>query len=178
MKIIKKKGILFWITGLSGSGKTTLAKKLFPHILKNCGPSVHLDGDKLRKILNLHGYSFKDRIANSEKFTKIAKFLTDQGINVIFSLVGLMDKPRNWNRKNIKKYIEIYIKSDVKKIIGKNKKKIYKNKKNIVGINIKPQFPKKPDIIIENIFSKNLINLEYELKWKVNKLLKKKKYVK
>ena len=109
MKIIKKKGILFWITGLSGSGKTTLAKKLFPHILKNCGPSVHLDGDTLRKILNLHGYSFKDRIANSEKFTKIAKFLTDQGINVIFSLVGLMDKPRNWNRKNIKKYIEIYI---------------------------------------------------------------------
>ena len=45
-----------------------------------------------------------------------------------------------------------------------------------MGINIKPQFPKKPDIIIENIFSKNLINLEYELKWKVNKLLKKKKY--
>ena len=46
--MIKKKGILFWITGLSGSGKTTLAKKLFPHILKNCGPSIHLDGDTLR----------------------------------------------------------------------------------------------------------------------------------
>ena len=173
---MKKKGILFWITGLSGSGKTTLAKKLFPHILKNCGPSVHLDGDTLRKILNLHGYSFKDRLEYSEKYTKIAKVLTDQGINVVFSLVGLMEKPRNWNRKNIKKYIEIYIKSDVKKIINKNKKKIYKNKKNIVGVNIKPQFPKKPDIIIENIFSKNLSNLEIELKSKVSKLLKKKKY--
>ena len=175
-KMTKKKGILFWITGLSGSGKTTLAKKLFPYVLKNCGPSIHLDGDTLRKILDLHGYSFRDRIANSEKFTKIAKFLTDQGINVVFSLVGLMDKPRNWNRKNIKKYIEIYIKSDVKKIISKNKKKIYKKNKNIVGVNIKPQFPKKPDIIIENTFSKNLVNLDRELKSKVSKLLKKKKY--
>ena len=46
----------------------------------------------------------------------------------------------------------------------------------MVGVNIKPQFPKKPDIIIENIFSKNLSNLEIELKSKVSKLLKKKKY--
>ena len=167
MKIIKKKGILFWITGLSGSGKTTLAKKLFPHILKNCGPSVHLDGDTLRKILDLNGYSFQDRIANATKFTRIAKFITDQGINVVFSLVGLIDKPRKWKRKNIKKYIEIYIKSDVKKIISKNKKKIYKKNKNIVGVNIKPQFPKKPDIIIENTLNKNLVNSieNLNLKW-------------
>jgi adenylylsulfate kinase-like enzyme len=174
--MIKRKGILFWITGLSGSGKTTLAKKILPFIKNKYGSSVHLDGDKLRNILNLHGYSFKDRISNSEKFTKIAKFLTDQGINVVFSLVGLMNKPRIWNRKNIKKYIEIYIKSDVKKIISTNKKKIYENKKNVVGVNIKPQFPKNPDIIIDNTFDKNLKNLDLELRKKIHKLLKKKKY--
>ena len=99
----KKKGILFWISGLSGSGKTTLAKKIFPFILKNYGPTIHLDGDTLRNILDLKGYSFKERISNSNKYTKIAKLLTDQGINVVFSLVALMNKPRNWNRKNIKK---------------------------------------------------------------------------
>jgi adenylylsulfate kinase-like enzyme len=174
----KKKGVLFWITGLSGSGKTTLAKKIFPFIKKKYGPSVHLDGDNLRQILNLHGYTFKDRISNSEKFTKIAKFLTDQGLNVVFSLVGLMDKPRAWNRKNIINYVEIYIKSDVKKIILKNKKKIYRNKKNIVGLNIQPQFPKKPDIIIENKFDKNLVDLNLELQNKIYRLLKKKRYEK
>ena len=119
----RKKGILFWITGLSGSGKTTLAKKIFPFIKNNYGPTIHLDGDTLRTILNLKGYTFKDRLSNSEKFTKIAKFLTDQGINVVFSLVGLMHKPRLWNRKNIKRYIKIFIKTDVKKIILINKKK-------------------------------------------------------
>jgi adenylylsulfate kinase len=176
IKKYKKKGILFWITGLSGSGKTTLAKKLFPYINKKYGLSVHLDGDNLRKILDLHGYSFKDRVSNSKKFTKVAKLLTDQGINVVFSIIGLINKTRSWNKKNIKKYIEIYIKSDVKKIISLNKKKIYKSKKNIVGINIRPQFPKNPDIIIDNTFNKSLNKLEIELRSKIDKIIKKKNY--
>ena len=102
--------------------------------------------------------------------------LTDQGINVVFSLVGLMDKPRNWNRKNIKKYIEIYIKSDVKKIISIKKKNIYRNKKNLVGVNIKPQFPKKPDITLDNTFQKNLKYLDKELINKILIVIKKKRY--
>mgnify|MGYP006119270337 FL=1 len=173
---LNKKGILFWITGLSGSGKTSLAKKILPFIKKKYGTSVHLDGDTLRNILDLHAYSFKDRLSNSVKFTKIAKYLTDQGVNVVFSIVGLMDKPRLWNRNNIKKYIEIFIKSDVKKIISINKKKIYKKKKNIVGVNIKPQFPKNPHIIIDNNFDKSLAILESELCLKIKKLTLKKKY--
>ena len=174
---IKKKGILFWITGLSGSGKTNLAKKILPFIEKKYGPTIHLDGDTLRGIFKLYGYTFKERISNSEKFTKLAKLLTDQGINVIFSIVGLMNKPRTWNRNNIKKYIEIFIKSDVKKIILKGKKKkIYKNKKDIVGVSIKPQFPKNPDITIDNTFDKNLTLYETELKKKIKNIIIKKKY--
>ena len=176
IKKYKKKGILFWITGLSGSGKTTLAKKLFPYINKKYGLSVHLDGDNLRKILDLHGYSFKDRVSNSKKFTKVAKLLTDQGINVVFSIIGLINKTRSWNKKNIKKYIEIYIKSDLDKIIDKKKKKTYLIRKNVVGVNIKPQFPKKPDIIIENSFNRSFTNLNHELKTKIKKITKKKKY--
>ena len=175
-KRFKKKGILFWITGLSGSGKTSLAKKIFPFVERNCGPSIHLDGDTLRNILDLNGYTFKERASNGVKFTRIAKFLTDQGINVIFSVVGLMDKPRAWNRKNIKKYIEIFIKSDVKKIISVNKKKVYKSTKNIVGVNIKPQFPKNPHIIIDNTFDKNLNFFEKELRLKIKKIIISKKY--
>jgi adenylylsulfate kinase-like enzyme len=174
----KKKGILFWITGLSGSGKTTIAKKILPFIESTCGVTVHLDGDNLRNILELYGYSFEDRLSNSRKFTKIAKLLTDQGVNVVFSLVGLMNKPRNCNRKNIKNYIEIFVKSDVKKIIASNKKKIYKTNKNLVGINIKPEFPKKPHITINNSFKQNFNVIEKNLKLKLLKVLSKKKYVK
>ena len=36
-KILKSKGILFWITGLPGSGKSTIAKKIKSKIIKNYG---------------------------------------------------------------------------------------------------------------------------------------------
>lgn len=169
---MKKKGTLFWITGLSGSGKTSLAKKIYPFIKKKFGPTVHLDGDTLRSILDLHGYSYEERFSNSVKFTKLAKLLTDQGINVIFSIVGLMNKTRNWNRKNINNYIEIFIKTDLKKIISFNKKKIYKNnKKEVVGISIKPQFPKKPDILVNNNLNDNINSLNLKLQKEITKLL-------
>ena len=130
----------------------------------------------LRSILDLHGYTLKERQSNAEKFVRISKFLTEQGFNVGFSLIGLMHKPRLWNRKNIKKYIEIFIKSDTKKIMSVNKKQLYKNKKNIVGFDIKPQFPKNPHIIIDNTFDKNLNTLALVLRSKIRKLIIKKKY--
>lgn len=167
---------MFWITGLSGSGKSTLAKRIFPYIKKKCGPSVYLDGDTMRKILELYDYSYKGRASNLKKFNRIVKLLTDQGINVVFSLIGLMNKPRAWNRKNIKKYVEIFIMSNVKKIISIDKKNIYKKNKNVVGVTIKPQFPKKPDIIINNTFDKSFKSLETELLLKIKKLLIKKRY--
>jgi hypothetical protein len=43
-----------------------------------------------------------------------------------------MNKPRAWNRKNISKYVEIYIKSDVKKIISSNKKKYIRRRKMLL----------------------------------------------
>ncbi len=175
-KKLKKNGILFWITGLSGSGKTSIAKEILPVIKKRYGATIHLDGDALRSIINLNGYSFEERLSNSVIFTKIAKHLTNQGINVVFSLVCLMNKPRAWNRKNIKRYIEIYVRSDLKKIINKDIKKIYRNKKNTVGLTIKPEFPRKPDIVIDNTFDKNLTVLGKKLILDISKFILKKKY--
>lgn len=176
MRKLKDKGILFWITGLSGSGKTSLAKKIFPTIKKTYGPTIHLDGDSLRKILNLKGFSYNERLSNTKIYNKLVKFITDQNINVIISLVGLMNAPRNWNKKHIKKYVEIYIKSEVKKIVLKDKKKVYKNNSNVVGLSIKPEFPKSPDIIINNKFDKKLDFLKLELLNKISKVINKKKY--
>ena len=79
------------------------------------------------------------RLKLSKKYCKLSKFITNQKINVIFATVAMMDKPREWNRKNIKNYVEIYIKSSVNKIIReKKKKKIYANKKSsqLVGLDI------------------------------------------
>ena len=93
--------MIIHISGFPGSGKTTLAKKIFPFIKKKYGPTILLDGDKCRKILNLNGFSYEKRLSNAMVYSRISKLLTDQKINVVFSLVGLMNKPRAWNKKNI-----------------------------------------------------------------------------
>ena len=169
----RKKGILFWITGLSGSGKTTLGKTIHKDITKLYGPTIMISGDNLRKIFKLNGHKKEERLKLSNSYCQFAKYLTNQKINIIFAVVSMFDKPRKWNRQNIKNYVEIYVKSDLKKIISLRKKKIYhkKNIKNLVGIDIVPEFPKKPNIIIKNFFSKSKEKISKELVQKIKKII-------
>ena len=172
-KINKKKGILFWVTGLSGSGKTTLGNKIKKDIAKIYGPTLMVSGDDIRSIFNLNGYSYTDRLEVLKKYTKFAKYITNQKINLIFAVVGLVEKTRRWNRKNIDNYVEIYIKSNIKNIEKLNRKKYFKQKKSgtVIGVNIKPEYPKKPDIMITNQFKEPTDNLSKKLLVKINNLL-------
>jgi len=144
----KNKGILFWITGLSGSGKTTIAEKIKKKIYDKYGPTLTISGDDVRTLFNYNKFSRKDRLTYALSYGKFCKYITDRNINVIFSTVSLFDKVRKWNRSNINNYIEIYIKSDIKDVIKKKQKYFYKgNYENIVGKNLKAEFPKSPDIL-------------------------------
>ena len=173
MKINKKKGILFWITGISGSGKTTIAKKILKFIKKNYGSTIILSGDDLRHIFSLNKYSLTDREKIALSYSKFCKKITNQGINVIFATVSMFHKIRKYNIKNIENYFEIYIKSDLKKIIKLKKKKLYYKKKNIVGLDLKPEFPKKPIIIVNNNFLKSTETISLELSKKILNKIKK-----
>jgi adenylylsulfate kinase-like enzyme len=176
-KIKKNKGILFWITGLSGSGKTTLGKKIHKDIIKKFGPTLMVSGDDIRKIFKLKGFERNQRLEITKKYSNFAKYVTDQKINIIFAVVGMFDEPRKWNKLKIKNYIEIFIKSNIKNIIKINKKKIYKkrNPGKLIGVDIKPQYPKKPDIIITNSFKLSSEKMSKILMKKINNLTYEKK---
>ena len=164
---------MFWVTGLSGSGKTTISKNIKNKISELYGPTIIISGDDLRKIFNLRGYSYSERLIINKKFRKLAKFVVNQKINLIFAIVGMFHEARSWNKKNIENYVEIYIKSNIKSIIKTNKKKIYKKKDigDIVGIDITPELPKKPDIIINNNFKTSMNNLSTQLLKKIRNLI-------
>ncbi len=74
---------------------------------------------------------------------------------------------RQWLKKNIINYVEIHIKSKIKKI---NKKKVYKKKINIVGIDIKPEYPTNADIVVNNNFKKNIRFLSNQLIKKIDNI--------
>lgn len=101
----------------------------------------------------------------------MCNFISKQNINVIFTVVGLFHKVQNYNKKRIKNYIEIYIKTDIKRLKLKSKKKHYNKKiKNVWGVDIKPELPKKPKIIIKNNFNRSIKRLSKELITKLDNL--------
>ena len=155
-KIDQKKGILFWVTGLAGSGKTSISKILRNKIEKRYGPTVVLSGDDIRNIFNLKSYDYSSRLEIGKKYCKLAKKLTDQNINVIFAVIGMFNELRTWNKKNIKNYVEIFIKANIEKLKKQKKRRLYKYNKNVVGIHIKPQFPNKPNIKVLNNFKESI----------------------
>ena len=55
-------------------------------------------------------------------YVHLAKLITDQKINLIFSVIGMYENARKWNKKNIDNYVEIYIKSDYSNFKLKNAK--------------------------------------------------------
>ena len=165
-----KKGRVFWITGYSGSGKTEIAKKIKKFISKKFGGTLIISGDDLRDIFFLKKYDKKSRIKYALAYSRFCKLVSNQGVNIIISTVSLFNQVRLWNKINISKYTEIYIKSELSEIINFNKKReIYDVKKNIMGKNIKAQLPKKPHIFLKNDFSKTINQLSKDLIQKINK---------
>lgn len=164
-------GILFWVTGLSGSGKSTIAKNIFYKIKKIYGPTLLIHGDNLRNIFKLNGYSLNERLMIGKMYIDLINLIIMQKINVIFTVNGLFHSLRNINKKKFKNYIEIYIKADLKKIFKKNKKRNVYSKKNVWGVDLHPEFPKNPHIIIKNNFKNNLDFLSQKILKDVIKII-------
>jgi adenylylsulfate kinase len=169
----KKKGIVFWITGLSGSGKSTIGNTIFNDINKRYGKTIIIHGDDIRNIYNLKNYTRKKRLELGKSNSDLCKLISNQGVNVIFTTVGLFYELYKYNITNIKNYIEIYINSEIKTLIKNKKKFFYKLKtKFIWGIDIKPEFPKNSDIVIKNDFKIKLKYLSKKLIEDIKKIVK------
>ena len=158
---INNNGYVFWITGLSSAGKTTIGQSLYQRLLENGVNTVFLDGDIIRHIFGSGlGHSFKDREIAAFRNSRLCKFLSDQGICVVCSTISLIHKCHEWNHTNIKNYFECYLKVPMNILEDRDNKNIYLKAKrgelkNVVGMDIEPQFPVNPNITIENDGSKS-----------------------
>lgn len=166
---INSSGTVYWITGLSGAGKTTIGKSLYEIIASEKQKIIFLDGDELRKVFgNDLGYSREDRIKCAKRYSRLCNLLASQGFDVICCTVSMFHEIRNWNRKQIKNYIEIYIKVSISTLEKRNQKGLYgdwKNgsQKNVVGLDLEVEYPEHPDFIIENNNNQSPYELANEL---------------
>lgn len=154
---------------MSGSGKSATGKRLLPMIERKYGKTVLIHGDDIRSIYRIKGYEKHERLSLGKSNSNLCKLLSNQSVNVIFTTVGLIHKLHKYNRKNIKSYIEIFIKSDIKELV-KKKKNFYVKKKNVWGLDLKPQFPTNPHIVIYNNFSETISTMAKEVYSKIKKI--------
>ena len=148
---MENKGTVYFFTGLSGAGKTTLGG-LFFRRLKNTKPNVvYLDGDEIRPVFGEDsGYTQEDRLRWAGRIFRACKMLSDQGIDVICCSIAMSESVREWNRKNIENYKEIYIKVKKETLLARNQKGLYTSGHHVVGVDLPFDEPKHPDLVIEN----------------------------
>jgi len=146
--------VVIFIIGLSGAGKTTVGKALVANLRLKNSNVVFLDGDELRQVYgNVFGYTFEQRKLAGETTVRMCKLLSDQGIIVVCSVIGMLKEIRDYNRANNTIYKEIYLKVPLE--VLKTRKDIYdkylKNQiTNVVGMDVNAEYPENPDLVIEN----------------------------
>lgn len=161
--------MVIWITGISGSGKSTLGNFFYNKFKKNYPSTIFFDGDQFRKVFaNDINYTLKDRDLNAVRLTSLVKYLSTQKVNIIISANLTSQKYRNWCKKNISNYFEVFIDTPIDFLVkNRDYKKLYskainKKIKNVVGIDIPFKHPKRPDFIIQNMSTKIKLFLNYK----------------
>jgi cytidine diphosphoramidate kinase len=144
-------GTVFWITGLPGSGKTTISRLLY-HRIKEDQPTLLLDGDVLRSVLGIEkNYTYLERKKIALIYCKICKMISEQKINVIIATISMFHDCHLWNRANLRRYYEIYIRVPNEVLIQRNQKNLFSGKaSHVVGVDIPFEEPKEPHFIIDN----------------------------
>ena len=147
---------VYWITGLSGAGKTTIGKLFYEKLKEQHSNTVFFDGDTLRRVFGDDlGYTEEERRKCAMRYSRLCAMLQEQDINVVCCTISMFDSVREWNRENIHNYWEIYVKVSMETLQKRDQKGLYsgtkkEKEKEVVGIHMKIEEPKKPDLILYN----------------------------
>lgn len=148
------RGITLWFTGMSGAGKTTIAMEVEKQLRQRGVRVERLDGDVVRESLTRDlGFSKEDRDKNIERVTFVAKLLTRQGVIVLASFISPYQATRDYSRRQIGEFAEIYVDAPLEVLIKRDVKGLYKKAiageiDNFTGISDPYEAPEQPDLHI------------------------------
>lgn len=98
--------MIYWFTGQPCAGKTVLA-----NMLKKEKPGAfRIDGDDMRELFSNKDYSINGRVINVGTAQRIAQYLSNQGKDVIVSLVApYIDQREDFKALMGDQIIEFYV---------------------------------------------------------------------
>ena len=148
-------GFTIWFTGLSGSGKSTLSE-VIEQRMKTLGRNVEvLDGDIVRTHLSKGlGFSREDRDTNIKRIGFVCNLLTRNGVICISAAIAPYRDARDWARKEIGNFVEVYVRCPLDVCRQRDVKGLYKlvdegKLKNFTGVDDPYEEPLHPELIVE-----------------------------
>ena len=154
-RVTQASGFTLWLTGLSGAGKSTLAAAV-SQALRSRGAAVEvLDGDEVRQNLSKGlGFSREDRDTNIRRIGYVAKLLTRNGVAVITAAISPYRGVRDEVRREIGRFVEVYVKASLDECIRRDTKGLYRRAlageiPQFTGVSDPYEEPLEPEIVID-----------------------------
>jgi adenylylsulfate kinase len=150
-----RSGFTLWLTGMSGSGKSTLANYIAQR-LRGLGRQTELlDVEELEKYsltVDLNA-SKEQRNADVRRLGYFARLLTRNGVITLVPTVSPYRESRDQNRREIVRFVEIFVDAPVEELIQRDSKGHYKKAlagdlPNFIGITEPYEPPNNPEIVV------------------------------
>jgi adenylylsulfate kinase len=149
-------GTVWWITGMSGAGKTSVAQLVQQGLRRRGRAVLLLDGDVLRAVLGSgHGHGRDDRLRLAMTYARLAREVARQGIDAVCATISMFHDVRQWNRDNIPRYREVYLRVPAEELHRRDPRGLYAGARHgktadMVGIDLRAEEPASPDLVIDN----------------------------
>jgi adenylylsulfate kinase len=169
----KKAGRVIWITGLSGAGKSVLAEALVKRLRMFDSEILLLDGDELREVFGVkpgavENYGRDKRLALAMQYAYLCCILAKQGFTVVIATISLFKEVHAWNRANLPRYFEAYLRVPLEELRRRDSKGIYRRFddgeiKDVAGLDLPIDEPEASDWMGEFLPGRTVDELANEL---------------
>ncbi len=149
------KGVTVWFTGLPSSGKSTIARILERQFRKWNLKAELLDGDVIRTNLSKGlGFSKEDRDTNIKRIGFVCQLLSRNDVIAIASAISPYREIRDYNRRLVGNFVEVYVKASVGTCETRDVKGLYKKArageiKGFTGVDDPYEEPLHPEIVCD-----------------------------
>jgi adenylylsulfate kinase len=151
----RRPGFAVWITGLPGSGKSTIAAEVKAQLCARGADIAVLESDALRAILTPQPhYSEEERDHFYRQMVYIGLLLIEHGVPVIFDATANLRIYRVRARKQIHRFLEVYVDCPLSTCMERDPKGIYRQARegaagSVPGLQAPYEPPETPDLIVK-----------------------------
>jgi adenylylsulfate kinase len=150
----KNEAFAVWITGLPASGKSTIATALKTQLAAKGVDIAVLESDVMRKAFAAdHPYEAEGRDTFYRQMVFVGSLLLEHGVPVIFDATANRRVYRDRARREIERFLEVYLDVPLETCMARDPKGIYRSAAsgeatNVPGLQEAYEPPESPEIVV------------------------------